>query len=173
MERPLVAGFCSDLGQLEKEIIISITEEGEIIWEMSKHKNMVQSSWMDFIAFNCSQQQVYYFYSLQSKKWLEPVESLSGPGRVNVMLSQAVLKSIYYIKEKKNYGIKLFSSVRRLHTYTHSLSLDGFHTVPSKNTNSFRLKIRCLVLFVWHHFLIHLAVHCTMIVLPKMCFKKQ
>lgn len=67
---------------------------------MSKHKNMVQSSWMDFIAFNCSQQQVHYFYSLQNKKGFEPVESLSGPGRVNVMLSQAVLKSIYYIKEK-------------------------------------------------------------------------
>lgn len=104
-------GFCSDLGQLGKEIIISIGRRRNNLRD-EQTKNMVQSSWMDFIAFNCSQQQVHYFYSIQNKQKFEPVESLSGSGRVNVMLSQAVLKSIYYIK-KKIYGIKSFSSVRR------------------------------------------------------------
>lgn len=52
MEQPLVAcmcgSFCSDLGQLEKETEIIISVE--------------QSSWMDFTAFNCSQQQVLLLF---------------------------------------------------------------------------------------------------------------
>lgn len=44
----MCGSFCSDLGQLEKEREIIISVE--------------QSSWMDFTAFNCSQQQVLLLF---------------------------------------------------------------------------------------------------------------
>lgn len=117
---------------------------------------MVQSSWMDFIAFNCSQQQVHNFYSLQNQPMIRAGwKCVRFRSRKCDAFAGGIKKYILYKRKVKSMVLNCFPLLGRLQKHTHTLSWWSSHSSFKEHKLFLPIKIRCSVLFVCHHFLIH------------------
>lgn len=79
-----------------------------------EHNKKYETDFVDgFYRFQFVANSRRYSYFNSLKSWFKPVPSLTGSGRVNVMLSQTVLKVYIIKKENKTMVLNRFPFVRR------------------------------------------------------------